>query len=111
MLGFLSLHFSQLPHIVHGIHVSFLHFKGSSEGVSRSRCIGLHFAFHILVAWCSSFTIMRFPLRVVAITRVEAGYGNREGGMCLVLFMLFLSPSHHIWGMFCFVLSFPSGVT
>ena len=87
--------------------VSFFISKGSSEGVSRSCCIWLHFAFHILVAWCSSFMVMRFPLRVVAITGVEAGYGNREGGMCLVLFVLLSSfLPLHITSGHCFCCHF-----
>jgi hypothetical protein len=51
------------------------------------------------------FMILRFPLRVVAIPGVEAGYG-KEGGMLRCYFVV--SFFFIIWRS---LLSFPSGVT
>jgi hypothetical protein len=39
---------------------------------------------------------MRFPLRIVAIMGVEAGYGKGEGGMFLVLILRSVHFPHNL---------------
>jgi hypothetical protein len=80
-----------LPIIVHGIYLRYTSFhRGTSEGVGSGL---LHWvAFRISLTCSAVFTIMRFPLRVVAIMGVFNQVLEREDGMifgvlCLVEFL------------------------